>query len=81
MVYLVAYIKLHPGKVEQFTEVLQHLAPILERIGCWKLLGSYFNSIGRHNTVIDLWELPDANAVQPALDALVKTPEFRKWGR
>jgi hypothetical protein len=32
-----------------------------------RLLGSYGNLVGRLNTVIDFWELPDANALQAAL--------------
>jgi len=32
-----------------------------------RLLGSYGNLVGRLNTVVDFWELPDANALQAAL--------------
>jgi hypothetical protein len=39
-----------------------------------KLLGSYANVVGRLNTVVDLWELPDANALQAAL----LDPELQK---
>jgi hypothetical protein len=39
-----------------------------------KLLGSYANVVGRLNTVIDLWELHDANALQAALS----DPELQK---
>ena len=79
MVYLIAHIKLRPGKVQKFTELLGSIAPLLEKHGNWKLLGSYFNTIGRLNTVIDLWQLPDANAVQSALQAASQDPEFQKW--
>jgi hypothetical protein len=39
----------------------------------WKLLGSYATVLGRLNTVIDLWELPNETAIQAALsDSEVK---------
>ena len=58
MAYLFAHIKLRPGKVQQFTEVLGQLAPLLEKHGGWKLHGSYFNVIGRLHTVVDVWKRP-----------------------
>ena len=79
MVYLFASIKLRPGTVGKFTELLQNVEPVLNRLGGWKLLGSYFNSVGRMNTAIDVWELPDANAVQSTLDKAAHDPEWQKW--
>lgn len=79
MVYLFASVKLKSGTVERFTELLQGVAPVLARLGDWKLLGSYFNSIGRMNTVVDVWELPDANAVQSTLDRAATDAEWQKW--
>ena len=66
MVYLQASIKLRPGKQADFVSMLNKLAPVLAKRGM-RLLGSYGNLVGRLNTVIDLWELPDANALQSAL--------------
>ena len=66
MVYLQASIKLRPGKHAEFVSMLNKLAPVLAKRGM-KLLGSYGNLVGRLNTVIDFWELPDANALQAAL--------------
>jgi hypothetical protein len=45
--------------------MLNKLAPVLAKHGM-RLLGSYGNLVGRLNTVIDFWELPDANALQAA---------------
>ena len=53
--------------------------PLLETHGGWKLHGSYFNVIGRLHTVVDVWELPDANAVQTTLEKASQDPEFQKW--
>jgi hypothetical protein len=66
MVYLQASIKLRPGKQADFVSMLNKLAPVLAKRGM-RLLGSYSNLVGRLNTVIDFWELPDANALQAAL--------------
>ena len=40
----------------------------------WKLVGSYAAIVGRLNTVVDLWEIPNAEAVQAGLG----DPEMRK---
>jgi len=79
MAYMFAHIKLRPGKVQKFTELIGSLAPLLEKNGGWKLHGSYFNTIGRLNTVIDVWEIPDANSVQTTLEIASQDPEFQKW--
>lgn len=62
MVYLQASIKLKPGKLQDFVAMLNELAPVLAKRGM-KLLGSYGNVVGRLNTVVDFWELPDAGCV------------------
>jgi len=79
MVYMFAHIKLRPGKVQKFTEMIGELASVVEKHGGWKLQGSYFNTIGRLNTVIDVWELPDANAVQTTLELASQDPKFQKF--
>lgn len=79
MAFMIAHIKLRPGKVQKFTEMLSGIVPLVEKHGGWKLHGSYFNVIGRLNTVIDVWEIPDANAVQTTLEIASQDPEFQKW--
>jgi quinol monooxygenase YgiN len=73
MVYLQASIKLYPGKLQDFIALLNKLTPVVGKHG-WKLLGSYATAVGRLNTVVDLWELPDAAALQAALS----DPEMAK---
>lgn len=73
MVYLQASIKLYPGKLQDFIALLNRLTPVVGKHG-WKLLGSYATAVGRLNTVVDLWELPDATALQAALS----DPEMAK---
>ncbi len=66
MVYLQASIKLHAGKLQDFVSLLNSLTPVVGKHG-WKLLGSYACVVGRLNTVVDLWELPNEAAIQAAL--------------
>ena len=66
MVYLQASIKLRAGKLQDFVSVMNSVTPILGKYG-WKLLGSYASVVGRLNTVLDLWELPNEAALQAAL--------------
>jgi hypothetical protein len=66
MVYLQASLKLRAGKLQDFVSMLNSLTPVLGKHG-WKLLGSYASVIGRLNTVVDLWELPNEAAIQAAL--------------
>jgi quinol monooxygenase YgiN len=73
MVYLQASIKLYPGKLQDFIALLNKLTPVVGKHG-WKLIGSYATAVGRLNTVVDLWELPDAAALQAALS----DPEMAK---
>jgi hypothetical protein len=66
MVYLQASIKLRAGKLQDFVSLLNSLTPVLGKHG-WKLLGSYASLVGRLNTVVDLWELPNEAAVQAGI--------------
>jgi hypothetical protein len=74
MVYLQASLKLRAGKLQDFTKLLNTLLPVVGKHG-WKLLGSYACVVGRLNTAVDLWELPDAAALQAALS----DPEMAKF--
>jgi NIPSNAP protein len=66
MIYLQASIKLRPGKLQDFVSLINGLTPVVGKHG-WKLLGSYACVVGRLNTVVDLWELPNEAAIQAAL--------------
>ena len=66
MVYLQASIKLRAGRLQDFVSLINSLTPVVGKHG-WKLLGSYVSVVGRLNTVVDLWELPNEAAVQAAL--------------
>jgi len=66
MVYLHYSIKLRAGRLQDFVSLLNSLTPVMAKHG-WKLLGSYASVVGRLNTVVDLWELPNEAAIQAAL--------------
>jgi NIPSNAP len=68
MVYLQASLKLRAGKLQDFVSLLNSLTPVLGKHG-WKLLGSYATVLGRLNTVVDLWELPNEAAIAALSDS------------
>ncbi|HWO18463.1 MAG TPA: NIPSNAP family protein [Kofleriaceae bacterium] len=76
MIYLQSQIKLHPGKIGDFTGVMNKLAAVLTSKHGWKLVGSFATMVGRLDTVLDLWELPDLGAYQAALS----DPEVIRFG-
>jgi hypothetical protein len=77
MVYLQATLKIYQGKMEKFCEVMSGVVPILEERG-WKLLAAYQNIIGRQNTIVDVWEIPDANSVEKVLGIASQLTAFRQ---
>lgn len=76
--YLFAHITLKPGTLDAFTAVLSELAPLMEKHGGWKLQGCYLQADGVMNTIIDVWEIPNADAVQASLATAAEDPEFLK---
>ena len=69
MVLMTASIKLHPGKLPDFIALINEVTPVVAKHG-WKLMGSYASVVGRLNAVLDLWELPEPNAVVKAMPEL-----------
>ena len=76
--YLFAHITLKPGKVARFREVLGEVAPLFEKHGGWKLQGCYLQADGAETTVIDVWEIPNADTVQATLAAAPEDPAFQR---
>jgi catabolite regulation protein CreA len=74
MVYLQYSAKLRAGRLQDFVSLLNSLTPVVAKHG-WQLLGSYASVLGRLNTVVDLWELPNEIAIQAALS----DPEVAKY--
>jgi hypothetical protein len=79
-VYLHVTLHIRPGRLGRFVATLQAIRPIVEAQG-WQLLGAWTTVVGRLNVVVDLWRLPDANAVPTAIGALLASagwPELER---
>ena len=80
--YLFAHITLKPGMVAKFTETLGEGALLFEKHGGWKRQGCYLQADGAETTVIDVWEIPDADTVQArsgwTLAAAPEDPAFQR---
>ncbi len=76
--YLFTHITLKPGTLDAFTAVLSELTLLMEKHGGWKLQGCYLQADGATNTIIDVWEVPNADAVQASLATAAEDPEFQK---
>lgn len=58
--YLHATLKIRHGCFERFCEAKARQVPVLEGYG-WKLIGGWVTVVGRVYTVINIWEVSDAN--------------------
>jgi hypothetical protein len=73
--YLHATLKLRIGGYERFCEEIARQVPVLESYG-WRLVGAWVTVVGRVSTVVDVWEIPDANAFFDATEKWRETPAF-----
>src|SRR5262249_44999367 len=76
--FLHATIKVHAGCLPRFNAVLAEMKPALEAEG-WRLVGAWVTTVGRLSQVVDVWELPDANAVSDVLNVVRHNPKFPEW--
>ena len=73
--YMLSTIKIRPGKMAEFCELMPRLVQVMERHG-WRLMGAWTHLGGRINVVLDLWQIPDANALPGGLGALMTALEW-----
>jgi len=73
--FLHSTIKIKPGKMMDFCELMPRVVTIMEAHG-WRLVGAMTNLGGRINVVVDLWQIPDANALPSGLVALMSALEW-----
>ena len=73
--YCVARIIIRYGKIVEFFDAMARLVPIMEDKG-WKLHAAYTTTIGNAHEAMDIWELPDANAVGAGLAGAVADERF-----
>jgi hypothetical protein len=77
-VYLHATLKLRIGGYDKFCEAMAKQIPVLEGFG-WKLLWAGVQVVGRVSTVVDVWEIPDANSFFEATGKWRQTPAFQAF--
>jgi hypothetical protein len=74
-VYLIATIELKPGGMPSLVSAISEMIPILESAG-WKLAHAFTQRTGQLGVVIDIWELPDFNAMNIGMGAVAQSPRF-----
>jgi hypothetical protein len=77
--YVHATIKIKPGKLFEAYELLGRIVPEMEKAG-WKLIGAYQGIVGETSTIVDLWEVQDANAVPALMASLAANPKMAELG-
>jgi hypothetical protein len=77
MVYLVAYLKAHPGKNKALHEILQneYLPMLVNKYG-WKLIAAWQTQIGDLDQVIDIWGFDDLNQFWTTRQAMLSDTEY-----
>ena len=74
-VYLHVTLKIDAEKRDMFFDVMKEAVPILEGLG-WKFIGAWVDRVGRLNTVVDLWELEDANMYFDVMSQFAKHDDY-----
>lgn len=77
-VYLHATLKLKIGEYDRFCESMAKQIPVLEGLG-WKLVGGWVTLIGQVQTIIDIWEIPDANAFFDVTEKWKETAAYKEF--
>jgi hypothetical protein len=73
--YVLATLRVKYGQLERLSDAMKKLVPIMEEQG-WKLVGAYSPIVGDFKQVIDIWEVPDANAAAEGLFAAWNREDF-----
>ncbi|MDP9084529.1 MAG: NIPSNAP family protein [Pseudomonadota bacterium] len=73
--HFMATVKIRPGKMLQFSELMPRIVAVMEQHG-WRLLGAWTTIVGRLNVVTDLWQIPDANALPSGFGALMMAHDW-----
>jgi hypothetical protein len=77
--YLLVRVQLKTDTAPRFSEIMSHLAPVLERSG-WRLLGAYETRIGPLGECWHLWEVPGASGIESVLALAAEDDEMKEWG-
>lgn len=73
--YLIARLELSYAGVMEFMAIAPKVREKMEARGC-KMLHAMMMEIDRLNTVMHIWDVPDANSYFTAVNALKSDPEF-----
>jgi hypothetical protein len=73
--YLIARLELSYAGVMEFMAIAPKVRDKMEALGC-KLLHAMLMDIDRLNTVLHIWDIPDANTYFAAVNALKADPDF-----
>ncbi|MEN3975136.1 NIPSNAP family protein [Emcibacter sp. SYSU 3D8] len=73
--YLHVTLKVRMDGYHRFCEGMAKQVPIIESYG-WKLIGAWVTTVGRLHTVIDIWEIPDANAYAEVMKKVAERPDY-----
>ena len=86
MVYVLATIKVEPGKMQEFLDTFwnQYL-PLTDKICAEnrvgrKLVAQWQTTVGRLDEVVDLWAYDDLMTLQRYREVRLNSEEFRKHG-
>lgn len=77
-VYLHVTLKVRMDGYQRFCEAMAKAVPIIEELG-WKLRGAWVTSVGRLHTVVDLWELEDANMYASVMEQFAQHPYHQEF--
>jgi hypothetical protein len=76
--YLHVTLKVRMDGYQRFCEAMARQVPIIESLG-WKLVGAWVTSVGRLHTVIDIWEIADANAYHEVMRQVAARPDYQQF--
>lgn len=77
--YLKATLKVKRDGMPQLMRAMSKVVPIMEGYG-WKLVGAWATLTGEMHTVIDLWEIKDANDYPNVLQKMQTRPDYHTMG-
>ena len=75
MVYVKAEVNVLPGKLARFSELIKELVPVIAEVQ-WTIAGAYLNVSGRQDSLLIIWQVPDANALVNLGGQMEKNPRL-----
>ncbi|MBI1180830.1 MAG: hypothetical protein GC201_09750 [Alphaproteobacteria bacterium] len=76
--YLHVTLKVRMDGYHRFCEAMAKQVPIIESHG-WKLVGAWVTTVGRLHTVIDIWEIADANAYNEVMKKVAARSDYKEF--